>query len=387
MFDVRSESDTLNLCQTNSIARFGDGELRVAIGGSAISQRADGQLARELVAILRIEQPGLLAGVPNFDATPRRDVWAKYRTGRYASLFVPRRTYASSFITRPDSAPWIDRPEYWDRVRDLWRGRDIILVVGDRKSLTPEMMSDARSVRVITTPSKDAYSAIGRIDEEIGTPAASVLMCAGCTATALAARLHRRGVHALDLGHIGMFMRHGGAYGFQRSDLASEDYRKQLQDKHSTAVWGKHGHSHAPEVLAFLKQIGGRSVLDYGCGRATLAKSLPGVKTFEYDPGIVGKDHMPKIADLVVCTDVLEHIEPDRLDGVMRHIYLLASRGAYFVIATRPARELLPDGRNAHLIIEPPEWWIEQLHRHGWTNIRSEQRKGLCVWAQKSMTP
>lgn len=383
MFSVRSETDTLDLCQTHSIARFGDGELRVAIGGNAISQRADGQLARELVAILRTEQSGLLAGIPNFDATPRRDVWDKYRSGRYSSLYVPRRQYASSFISRPDSAPWIDRPEYWDQVRGLWRGKDIVLVVGDRKSLTPEMMIDAKSVRVVTGPSQHAYSEIGRIEEEIGTPSASVLMCLGCTATALAARLHRRGVHALDLGHVGMFMRHSGAYAFKPSDLASDNYRKQLQEKHSTIAWGGHGHSHAPEVLAFLKRIGGRSVLDYGCGRATLAKALPGVKTFEYDPGIVGKDHMPKVADLIVCTDVLEHIEPERLDGVMRHIFLLANRGAYFVISTRPAREVLPDGRNAHLIIQPPEWWIDQLRRHGWINIRSEQRKGLCVWAQK----
>jgi hypothetical protein len=68
----------------------------------------------------------------------------------------------------------------------------------------------------------------------------------------------------------------------------------------------------------------------------------------------------------------------------LRHIFLLARRGAYLVIATRPARELLPDGRNAHLIIQPPEWWVEQLKKYGWTSIRTEQRKGLCVWLQKA---
>lgn len=380
---VLDEQTTLASCTSNSIARFGDGELRVALGGAAVSQRADPTLAHELLAILRSKTPGLLVGVPNFESTPRQDVWNKYREGRYATLYAQGREYASSFISRPDSAPWIDRAEYWESVRDLWRARDVVLVAGDRKSLHPDMMPEARSVRVVTGPSQNAYSEIGRIEREIGTPKGPVIMCLGCSATALAARLHRRGVHALDLGHIGMFMRHAGAYSFTPADLATADYRRQLQEKHATSVWGKHGHSHAPEISAFLHEIGGRSVLDYGCGRATLAKALPHVKTFEYDPGVIGKHHLPKVADLVVCTDVLEHIEPPLLDGVLRHIYLLASRGAYLVIATREAREKLPDGRNAHLIVEPPAWWIDKLRQQGWADLRSEERKGLCVWLRK----
>lgn len=380
---VMSEVETIKLCRTHSIARFGDGELRVALGGQAISQRPDPRLAQELRAILRDDIPGLLVGLPNFEATSRQESWAKYGQGKFAQLYVPGRKYASSLISRPDSAPWIDTPEYWASVRKLWQDQHVVLVAGDRKSITPEALSEAASVRSVTAPRQDAYAEIDRIERDVGDHHGVVVLCLGCTATALASRLHRRGVHALDLGHVGMFMRHAGAYCFAPSDLASEEYRKQLQEKHATSVWGKHGHSHAPEVLQFLKQIGGRSVLDYGCGRATLAKSLPNIKTFEYDPGVPGKHHMPKVADLVVCTDVLEHVEPQLLDSVLRHIYLLAGRAAYLVIATRPARELLPDGRNAHLIIQPPEWWVEQLKKHGWTNVRTEQRKGLCVWLQK----
>lgn len=383
-FRMLGEFETIDLCRTHSIARYGDGELRVAVGGSAVSQQGDKRLAHELRAILRDDVPGLLVGVPNFDQTPCKHNWSRYREGKFAPLFDKGRTYASSLITRPDSAPWIDRPAYWHRVRELWRGQDVVLVSGDHKSLTPDMLIDAASVRVVTGPRKHAYAEIDRIEREIGTPQGMVIMCLGCTATVLASRLHKRGVHALDLGHIGMFMRHAGSYEFERADLATEDYRKQLQEKHASMAWGKHGHSHAPEVDALLKQLGGRSVLDYGCGRATLAKALPDVKVFEYDPGVVGKDQLPKPADLVVCTDVLEHVEPALLDRVLRHIFLLAGRGAYLVIATRPARESLPDGRNAHLIVQPPEWWIAKLQEHGWINIRTDQRKGLCVWLEKS---
>lgn len=381
---VISEAETIVRCLTHSIARFGDGELRLAVGGNAISQHADKRLAAELRTILRNDVPGLLVGLPNFERTPRQDVWTKYRKGKYAALYASGRQYASSFVTRPDSAPWIDRPEYWAAVRMLWDKKHVVLVAGDRKSITPAMLSSAASVRTITAPPRDAYNDIDRIEREVGPHADLVILCLGATATVLAYRLHRRGVRALDLGHIGMFIRHAGAYAFEPSDLASAQYREQLQAKHTGSVWGKHGHSHAPEVIQFLKQIGGRSVLDYGCGRATLAKALPDAKVSEYDPGVPGKDHLPKPADLIVCTDVLEHIEPELLDTVMRHIYLLAARGAYLVIATRPARELLPDGRNAHLIVQPPEWWLGKLRQQGWTNIRSEQRKGLCVWLEKS---
>lgn len=383
-FRLPSEAATILRCRTHSIARFGDGELRLAVGGSAVSQQADKRLALELRAILRDTVPGLLVGVPNFEKTPRQDVWAKYRKGKFAALYVSGHEYASSFITRPDSAPWIDTPEYWASVRQLWSNRDVVLVAGDRKSITPELLSDAWSVRTISAPPKNAYSEVDRIEREVGEHADLVILCLGATATVLASRLHRRGIHALDLGHLGMFMRHAGAYSFGREDLASEEYRKQLVEKHASMAWGKHGHSHAPEVQEYIKQLGARSVLDYGCGRATLAKALPDVKVQEYDPGIDGKDHLPKPADLVVCTDVLEHIEPQLLDSVLRHIFLLARRGAYFVIATRPARELLPDGRNAHLIVQSPEWWLRKLNEHGWTNIRTEERKGLCVWAEKS---
>jgi hypothetical protein len=382
---ILSEAETVVRCLTHSIARFGDGELRLALGGSAVSQRADKGLAVELRTILRDAVPGLLVGLPNFAQTPRQDVWSKYADGKFASLYVSGREYASSFITRPDSAPWIDTPEYWRAVSALWEGQDVVLVAGDQKSLTPEMltMTAAASVRSITAPPRDAYSDINRIEHEVGQHAGLVILCLGATATVLAARLHRRGIHALDLGHLGMFMRHAGAFSFKSEHLASDEYRRQLQEKHATSVWGKHGHSHAPEILQFLEQIGGRTVLDYGCGRATLAKALPNIKTFEYDPGVPGKHHLPKLADLVVATDVLEHVEPQLLDGVLRHIYLLARRGAYLVIATRPARELLPDGRNAHLIIESSEWWVDQLKKYGWNIVRTEQRKGFCVWLQK----
>jgi hypothetical protein len=63
----------------------------------------------------------------------------------------------------------------------------------------------------------------------------------------------------------------------------------------------------------------------------------------------------------VVCTDVLEHIEPELIDNVLDHLKDLTRKVAFLAIATRPARKNLADGRNAHLIIQPSSWWLAKL--------------------------
>ena len=81
----------------------------------------------------------------------------------------------------------------------------------------------------------------------------------------------------------------------------------------------------------------------------------------EYDPGIKGKDSLPEPAQMVVCIDVLEHIEPDHLPAVLNHLKELTREVLYLTVACYPAQKHLADGRNAHLIIEPPSWWLPKL--------------------------
>ncbi len=389
---VMSEDETLDAALAGrSLARFGDGELRLALGGSCISQIADEALTAELCAILAEPDGAALACIPNVAAVPSTKAgdWRVYGSPRYTRLYGPG-PFGSAFITRPDSAPWIDRPDYWAKVALMWEGRDVVLVIGTDRSLRVEELIGAASVVVVEGPRRDAFAQVDRIEADIvqavsrsDVTAPIVLMCLGATATVLAARLARKGIHAVDFGHVGMFMRHAGAYRMQNDDLASPAYRAQLQAKHASIRWGKSGDSWAPEVLAWAKELGAETVLDYGCGRGTLKPAIPNLKVNEYDPGIPGKDKLPKPADMVVSTDVLEHIEPDRVDAVLKHQFDLAGRGAFMVISCRLARELLPDGRNAHLTVREPEWWIGQLARVGWKIARSENRKGLCVWLHK----
>ena len=59
--------------------------------------------------------------------------------------------------------------------------------------------------------------------------------------------------------------------------------------------------------------------------------------------------------------DVFEHIEPVYLDHTLKQINKKMLRTGFFRIACYPAKKTLPDGRNAHLIVESPAWWREKL--------------------------
>ncbi|HUV66463.1 MAG TPA: class I SAM-dependent methyltransferase [Sedimentisphaerales bacterium] len=87
------------------------------------------------------------------------------------------------------------------------------------------------------------------------------------------------------------------------------------------------------------------------------------IEITEYDPGIPGKDDPPEPHDLVVCIDVLEHIEPDYLDNVLDDLKRVIKLCGFFTIASGPAGKLLPDGRNAHLIQQDMGWWIPKFEK------------------------
>lgn len=213
---VMDERATLEAAHEGlSLARYGDGELKIALDRDAKSQHGDPVLAKRLRQILVSPPSNCLVCIPNIatDATPKIEFWRQYRDRKYNRLYS-RGPYGSSFITRPDSAPWIDVPEYWRRVVDLWRGRDVVLVRGSSKSLTAADLVDARSAEEIVVSRQHAWADYGSlmarlVDERGGR---RVLLCLGATATVLAFDLAEAGVQALDLGHIGMFLRKEGRF-------------------------------------------------------------------------------------------------------------------------------------------------------------------------------
>lgn len=142
--------------------------------------------------------------------------------------------------------------------------------------------------------------------------------------------------------------------------LITEAYRAQCTELHQTTNWGVSGQKFAAMAghLALTHEC--ESILDYGCGKRTLEQAL-GYAINNYDPGIPECAERPKPADLLVSTDVLEHIEPELLDNVLDDMRVLSKRLVFLTVATFPAVRHLPDGRNAHLIIRPYTWWLPQL--------------------------
>lgn len=147
--------------------------------------------------------------------------------------------------------------------------------------------------------------------------------------------------------------------------LISEPYRQLNQRMHEEdPCYGSSGQKMARRVAMACRDLNTADILDYGCGKRGLEQAL-GFPIKNYDPCIPGLDKPPVPADVVVCGDVLEHIEPDCLDEVLKDIYRVTRQIAILLIANRPALKALPDGRNAHLIQEGPQWWLAKLWGHG----------------------
>ena len=136
-----------------------------------------------------------------------------------------------------------------------------------------------------------------------------------------------------------------------------------------SANYGANASARAVNVVEISRMNKFNIILDYGCGKGTLRpavkKIAPDLKVLEFDPAIKGKDTIPsRRPDLVVVLDVMEHIEPDYLDSVLSTIRNLTPQAVLMTIATEAAQKTLPDGRNAHLIVQPTEWWLERLQTY-----------------------
>lgn len=203
---VLSELDTLRrVVAGESLARFGDGEFKMCrIDGGSIKSEVGGlDLSARLRGILR-DSGDCLVAIPDLHASgPKAERWLTFWG---AAEYLGDREYGSAFVSRPDSAPWIDTVDYWDLMARLWRGQAITLVRGSDKSFTKERLEadGAGPVTEILAPRINAWGLYPELLAKIGRPERAIL-CLGPTATVMAVDLCAKGVHAIDLGHAGMF--------------------------------------------------------------------------------------------------------------------------------------------------------------------------------------
>jgi hypothetical protein len=138
--------------------------------------------------------------------------------------------------------------------------------------------------------------------------------------------------------------------------MITDQYVTLLRECHQDPAWGTSADAWVDKVRDLARSYG-PTILDYGCGKGVLREHVFGVTN--YDPATFPDRPAPH--DLVCCIDVLEHVEFEQLAFVLEDLRKLTKNALFVVISTVPAMKLLPDGRNAHLIVEPPDWWRDQL--------------------------
>lgn len=152
-----------------------------------------------------------------------------------------------------------------------------------------------------------------------------------------------------------------------KKKLISENYRELNRELHNrNQKYGGKGDAWTDRVLGYAKEVDAETYLDYGCGKGNLLEEMRiksrQLSCFGYDP--VTMPGTPDPADFVTCNDVLEHIEPELLDNVLEDIASKIKKRGLLVISQRLANKRLKDGRNAHLIVKPTDWWVKRLAPH-----------------------
>lgn len=295
---VMTEHETLAaVLSGRSITRFGDGEFKLALNkGPLKQQNNDPSLVARLNEILKCEGDYLVA-IPRLNKkNPKNAFWLKLLP-QYEPLLKPDYVYGSSLITRPDNCPWIDNDEFYDQVPKIWQGKRTVLVWGgSRKSFVPAMIRGASELHVIQSQPQQAWADrdnIMRKLRRIKTKPEVVLLCLGPAATALVPDIVELGIQAVDIGHLGAWMRYklspkdeyqkvtdfvwppgaeayGNRYIYRTRDLeysinACTKRRTAIQAGGHVGVWPRHLSKFFGKVITFEPDPANFTALEHNC--------------------------------------------------------------------------------------------------------------------------
>jgi glycosyltransferase family protein len=201
-----------------SISRFGDGEISMLLDKASYPfQKYDENLVAIYKDILTSNYDNFLVGLPigyysleNLNSSSSL-MWRAHIAltwPRLKKLIKKDKIYYNANITRP----YIGRKDtsnisnYFDRIKDIWHKRDIILIEGhqSRLGVGNDLFESANSVKRILCPSENAFSKFEEIlkSTEIIDKNCLILIALGPTATALAFEIYKLGFQVLDIGNI-----------------------------------------------------------------------------------------------------------------------------------------------------------------------------------------
>ena len=159
---------------------------------------------------------------------------------------------------------------------------------------------------------------------------------------------------------------------------------------------GKSTLVYAKLIKQIIKKNNIKDMLDYGCGKGFYydnpvnshelkIKSLRdywNIGINLYDPCFKKNSVLDnnRRFDLVICIDVLEHIPSEDIDWVLEKIISKVKKFAFINIACHPAIALLPNKENAHININPPEWWHKKILK---IKKKRDDIKIICICSIK----
>lgn len=151
-------------------------------------------------------------------------------------------------------------------------------------------------------------------------------------------------------------------------ELLSPKYRDLNSELHldGQVLYGYKGWEQADLAESLYRKYECASALDYGAGKQSLSNEMRrrGIGMADYDPAIPHISSLPNPADLVVCSDVLEHVEPEYFIRVMNHIRSLTGKCLLVRVCLVPCTsKTLPDGSDPHRIVKDQEWWLNALEK------------------------
>ena len=156
--------------------------------------------------------------------------------------------------------------------------------------------------------------------------------------------------------------------------LITDAYKTQLRAEHGgKSKWGSTAHKRVGRsVVALLAEHSDlTSVLDYGAGKSTLedyvqARVARSLNWTNYDPGMLGLDSVPTGQyDLVVTSDVLEHVEPECVEDTLELLGRLTRKVMHNNIPCTLTGKTFASGpykgKDLHLTIKTPDEWRQMF--------------------------
>ncbi len=210
-----------------SVARFGDGEIKLISGRDISFQKHTDRIGSALTSVLESDDPGFLVCIPDvFDDRSYLTEKAAAHWKKHLSVFRPiwydhlqnGRVYGNAFMSRcyillRDKSNCAD---YFRIMKKIWDGQDVLLVEGEKSRLGVgnDLFDNVKSLQRILAPNENAFEKVDILLDAAKAHGQNklILLALGPTATVMSRALFHAGFRAVDLGHADVeyewFLRH-----------------------------------------------------------------------------------------------------------------------------------------------------------------------------------